>query len=210
MSHGFRWFIYLTVMILNFIAYYQDPSRYSLEPKCYFNTPCKWFNYVAGMITFTLDILTFIGLWYTIAPQMLYNFLPSFWYIPFIILGYAIITQITIDSDIYKNHEDILAQPPEYMWAQKWRIVLYTIIMVLDIIIFAQLYIDSGANDYTKKLKIFDVIVKGRFGSWAEGNYINFIFSWLGITCIIIDTFAIYNTVTFNSCIYGLPVSWNF
>jgi hypothetical protein len=210
MSHGFRWFLFISVLILNFIAYYQDPTRYTINPECYFNTPCKWFNYVAGMVTFTMDVLTFIGLWFTIAPMWLRSSLPQLWFVTFIILGYAIITQITIDSPTVENNKDILASPPERLWPIWWRIVLYGVILVINAIIFIQMYIDSGINNYTKNFKVFDFIVKGRFGGWSNGNYVQFLFSWLGVIGVSIDALALYNTVIYNSCIYDLPISWNF
>lgn len=210
MSHGFRWLLFFSVLILNFIAYYQDPTRYTIRPKCYFNTPCKWFNYTAGMMTFTMDIITFIGLWYTIAPSWLLNSLPQFWFIPFILLGYAIITQITIDSSTIEDHKEILASPPSGIWPKQWRIILYTIILLIDTIVFAQMYIDSGVNDYTKKFKIFDFVVKGRFGGWSNGNYVQFLFSWMAIIGVCIDILSLYFVATYNSCYYELPISWNF
>ena len=161
MSNGFCWFLFFSVMILNFVAYYQDPTRYTMKTQCYFNTPCKWFSYVAGMAAFTMDVLTFIGLWYTISPLWMRNNMPDYWYIPFIVLGYAIISQITIDSPVYQDNKDALSSPPKYLWPQKWRVVLYAIIMILDICIFTQMYIDSGINDYSKNFRIFDFLVRG-------------------------------------------------
>lgn len=210
MSDGFRWFLLLTVMNLNFIAYYQDPTRYTLANQCYFGTPCKWFDYVAGMNTFTLDVVAFIGLWYTISPLWLRNSLPEYWFIPFIILGYGIITQITIDSPVVENNKDILDAPPKYLWPQTWRIVLYTIIMIIDILVFTQMYLDFGVNDYRKNFKVFDLMIRSRFGGFIQGNYTQFIFAWVGLGGVIIDILALYYVLVFNSCTYNLPTSWNF
>jgi len=210
LSAKLRWTLFLAVLILNFIAYYQDPTRYTTEPACLLNTPCKWFDYVTGMMTFTFDILTFIGLWYTISPEWLRQWLPGYWYLPVIILGYAIITQITIDSPNVKEDKDILASPPSKLWPQKWRIILYSVILLIDIILFTQFYIDSGINNYKPKAKIFDMVVKTRFGGWNNGNYIQFLFSWLGVFGVFMDCVALYFVYTFNSCQYKLPISWNF
>lgn len=210
MSHGFRWFMFFSVMILNFIAYYQDPTRYTMKPQCYFRTPCKWFTYVAGLGAFTMDVLTFIGLWYTISPLWMRNNMPDYWYIPFIVLGYAIISQITIDSPVYQDNEDALNRPPQYLWPQRWRVVLYATIMIFDICIFTQMYIDSGINDYSKNFRVFDFLVRGRFGGWSKGNYVQFLFSWMALCGVIIDIMALRYTYMFNACDYGLPISWNF
>lgn len=210
LSIKLRWFLFILVALLNFIAYYQDPTRFTTEPSCIFNTPCKWFDYTTGMMTFTIDVLTFIGLWYTISSTWLYNWLPSYWYVPFIILGYAIITQITIDTPNIKDDKEILASPPAELWPQKWRIILYSTILILDIIIFTQFYIDSGINISKYNMRIYDVMVKNRFGGWNKGNYIQFLYSWLGICGVMMDAIALYFVVTFNSCQYKLPISWNY
>lgn len=210
MSHGFRWFLLFSVMFLNFVAYYQDPTRYTMANECYLGTPCRWFDYVAGMVTFTLDVVAFIGLWYTIAPNWLKNSLPEFWYLPFIVLGYGVITQITIDSPVVENNEDLLSSPPKYLWPQTWRIVLYTTIMLIDIIVFSQIYLDMGVHDYRKNFKVFDLLIRGRFGGFVEGNYIQFLFAWVGLGGVLVDILALYFVVTFNACTYNLPVSWNF
>lgn len=209
MSRGFRWFLFILVFILNFIAYYQDPSRYTVESECY-NMPCKWFNYVAGLGTFTMDVFTFIGLWYTIGPSSL-NWLPDYWYVPFIIIGYAIITQITIDSPTVQGQSEILSSPPKYLWPQKWRIILYSTILLLDIIIFSQLYIDSSLHNYNvPHIRVFDMVIGNQFGGWKTGNKFQFLYSWVGIIGILIDIFALYFIYTFNACVYKLPISWNF
>lgn len=210
MSNKLRWVLFIVVAILNFIAYYQDPTRYTTEPKCLLNTPCKWFNYIAGMLTFTVDVVTFLSLWYTISPDSFRTLLPDYWYIPIIVIGYAIITQITIDTPNVKENKDILASPPPSLWPHKWRIILYSTILILDIIIFTQLYIDSGINIYKPKTRIFDVVIKGRFGGWNKGNYMQFVFAWLGIGGVMADCIALYYVYTFNSCQYNLPISWNY
>ena len=45
-----------------------------------------------------MDCLTFICLWLTIPFTIA---LPEYWFIPFIIIGYTIITQITVSSKTY-------------------------------------------------------------------------------------------------------------
>ena len=96
------------------------------------------------------------------------------------------------------------------MWPHKWRIVLYSIIMLLDIVMFSQMYVDSGINDYTKNFKVFDFVVRGRFGGWGKGNYVQFMFSWMALCGVLIDIISLYYTVIFDTCKYKLPRSWSF
>ena len=209
MSVNFRWIIFLVVCVLNFIAFYQDPSRYTTESTCY-KMSCKWFNFVAGLGTFTMDVLTFIGLWYTIGPSGL-KWLPDYWYLPFIIFGYAIITQITIDSETVKASDDTLSPPPKNLWSKKWRVALYAAILLLDIVMFTQIYIDSSLNNYNlSRVRVFDVVIGNQFGGWKTGNKFQFIFAWLGIVGVLLDFAALYVTYTSDACTYKLPVSWNF
>lgn len=210
MSDKIRWVLFFSVTILNFVAYYQDPTRYTVEKKCLFNTPCKWFDFVAGLGTFTLDTLTFIGLWYTIGSLTLRQWLPDYWYLPFIILGYAIITQITIDSGVVSHDKEVLASPPAYLWSHNWRIGLYTLILIVDVIIFIQLYIDSGINNYSSTFRVVDMVFTGRFGGWTQGNKVQFMFAWLGILGVLADMLALYFIYIYNACQYNLPISWNY
>lgn len=210
MSKKLRWILFLSVMFMNFIAYYQDPTRYTTEPQCLLGTPCKWFDYVAGMATFTFDTITFISLWYTIGSPTLQKWLPEYWFLPFIIIGYAVITQITIDSPTITNNDELLAAPPKYMWQHSWRITLYTIILLCDVIIFTQLYIDSGYNNYSQNLRVFDYVIGGRFGGWGGGNKVQFIFAWLGFCGVMMDLIALYFVYTYSACQYNLPKSWDY
>lgn len=210
LSPSLRWLIFCTVLILNFIAYYQDPGRYTLERKCYLSTPCKWSSYVLGMGTFTLDILTFVGLWYTIKPSFL-NFLPDYWFLPLIVLGYAIITQITVDSPVVSNTDNGFDAPPENLWPIRRRIMLYTAILILDAIMFIIMYVDAGLSDYKlPSTTVFDSLIKNKFGGWKGGNEIQFLFAWLGIGGVVADSVALYFIYTYNACDYNMPVSWNF
>lgn len=205
-----RWILFFMVFVLNFIAFYQDPPRFTSNQKCYFNSSCRWFSYLAGLTTFSLDIITFMGLWFTIGPKI--DWLPTYWFAPLIVIGYAIITQITIDTPNYSDaDEEAPKTPPMSLWPQKWRIILYTTILLLDAIIFIQFYIDNGIHKYSLgKYSVSDYIFKSRFGGYAPKNEVQFIFSWLGILGVFIDILALYFVVTFQGCQYGLPNTWNF
>ena len=72
------------------------------------------------------------------------------------------------------------------------------------------MYIDFGANDYSKSFKVFDYLIKNRFGGFIQGNYIQFLFAWVGLGGVVVDILALYFTATFNSCKYNLPISWNY
>ena len=199
-----RWFFMLTVLILNFIAYFQDPIRMSTK-KCLLGTQCKWFSYFAGMGTFTMDVLTFLGLWLTIPFTKKF---PEYWYFPLIILGYAIITQVTVDSKIYKENENF-NPPPAGLWPKKYRIILYIAILIIDVIVFSQFYFASGIQDFSKNTILHRIFLQ-RFGGYYTGNELPFIIAWFGIIGVVFDSIALYLVRSFEACKYGLPNSWNF
>lgn len=210
LNNVFRWLLFLTVMTLNFIAFFQDPIRMS-DSKC-FGLSCRWFSFLAGMGTFFLDILTFIGLWLTIPFT---GALPDLWFIPLIFIGFAIIVQGTIDSKIYFRYDaqgnETFNPPPNYLWSKRRRIILYTAILIIDMIIFIQFYIQSGiTSSSTNTVQTgLHYLILDRFGSYDK-NKIAFIVSWLGIGGFIADNIALSYVKNYEACAYDHPVSWNY
>lgn len=198
-----RWLLLTIIIILNFIAYYQDPLRYSMTPSVLI-IPNKWFAFLSGITTWSLDFLTFLGLEFTIPFA---TFLPSFWYLPFLCLGYGIITQITLDSRTYTAGES-LDPPPKELLPKSDRIILYGTILVLDIIIFLQLYFASGIADITKNT-VLEKIFLQRFGGLKQGG-LQFLVAWMGLIGVIIDIFSFRTTYLYEACKYNLPKSWDF
>ena len=203
-----RWLLFLTVMLLNFTAYYQDPIRMA-ESYC-FGIPCKWFSFTTGMGTFFLDLLTFISLWLTIPFT---DKLPNFWFVPLIIIGFAVIVQATIDEKTYtrydSNGNETLSPPPTYLWSKNKRIILYTAILIIDVIIFLQFYLDSGLINKNEVKTGFHYLITNRFGGYDK-NKIAFLASWLGIGGFIADNIALSFVKGYEACKYNHPVSWNF
>ena len=205
-NDGFRWILFAIVLVLNFVAFTQDPIRLS-QASC-FTFPCKWFSYVAGMGTFTMDCLTLIGLWLTIPFTTMF---PEYWFVPLIFIGYAIITQITIDSDTYKleGKNANLNPPPNYLWSRDKRKTIYMIILILDIIIFLQFYLASGAKKLTGNIRVIDYVFLNRFGGYT-GNEISFIMAWIGVCGVLLDVIAYNLSSSYYPCKYSQPDSWNF
>jgi hypothetical protein len=198
-----RWSLFITVLILNFIGYIQDPIRLSAS-KCYF-TSCRNFNFIAQIGTFTLDVLTFLSLYLPIKDK--FN-LPDFWYLPIIILGYAIIAQITIDSKIYEvDDADEFMPPPPSLWPKYRRVILFTAILIIDIIIFIQFFLDS--NDKFHGNKVIDFVLLNRFGTFTKDK-LSFYMGWLGILGVIADYISLTFNKNYEACLYNHSNSWNF
>lgn len=203
-----RWGLFITVLILNFVAYFQDPMRMS-NSICYF-IECRNFAFVISIITFTLDILTFLGLY---LPIKEYSNLPDYWYIPLIVLGYAIIAQITIDTKIHiETDKSQFEPPPNNLWPKHRRIILYTAILIINILIFIQFFLDSNdkyqGNKYQGN-KVIDFVLLNRFGTFTK-NKLSFLMGWFGVLGVLFDYIALRYQQTYEACMYNQSNTWNF
>jgi hypothetical protein len=203
-STGLKWVVALSFFFLNFVSYYQNPPLYSDSKNCFANLPCRWFQFIAGVMNLTLNLLGIIGLWYC-APFTKY--LPDYWYIPLAILSYAVLIQITLS--VKTAYDDgSFNPPPTYLWDKKSRVWLNVIITILDIIFFHQMYLDGGKL-LIENPRVMDDLILGRFGGWNESKF-EFVLGWWGIFGLIIDLIAVYYTYYFRSCDYNLPSSWDY
>ena len=201
------WILWTVVLILNFMAYVQDPIRFS-EGKC-LGFPCKWTAYFLGINVFLLDILTFLSLWLTIPFT---TNLPDFWFIPLIAVGIGYISQVTVNSKTY-NDKDNFEPPPKYLWPKSYRVGLYTAILIINILIFMYFFLTSF-NMTSTMIKnggatAFERFVVNRFGGYSK-NRVDYIMGWIGIIGSIFDGIALYYCSSFRACDDGLPKSWDF
>ena len=203
-SEPLRWILWVCVLVLNFLSYHQNLIRFSGE-KSMFGISNYWYMYVSSIGTFSLDLLTLLGLWLTI--PFTYH-LPKYWFISIAIIGFGILTHIHNTSKIIKKEDEIFNSPPAYILPRKYRIYIYILILILDVIIFLQFYISSGINDYTKT-RIIDILFFERFGSITK-NKVNFIMSWLGIIGLFFDWLVIKLQLNYNACEYNQPNTLNF
>ena len=204
LTPAFRWIILLVRFIISLLLYLNEPHRFSYVTAI-FGISYKWYLYILAMFSAVASFLTFIGMWLTIPFT---TSLSEYWYIPVFIIYIALITQITISSDQVED-DGSLNPPPLYMLPLKYRMVLACLAFVLDIVIFAQIFIYFGIADYTKRTILSRYILE-RFGGWYPGNKLDFLFDWLGVCELIYRSYIIYLQYTFTACAYGLPQSWNF
>ncbi len=204
MSITFRWIILLLIFILQIYSYAQNPKLFTNAKKC-FNSNCRTVTFLIGVISTTLTLLALITLWYVLPFS---DILPDYWYIPIIILTYAIIIQITISTKV-EVEDGSFNPPPEYLINKKNRVILYVISTVVSIIYFIQLYLDGGVNIIKNKNRYIDHFILGRFGGIDKNNF-NFFIQWFAIIKIFISILTIKSSVDFYACDYGLPVSWDY
>lgn len=204
MSITFRWIILFTLLFLNIFSFVQNPKLHSNSKKC-MKMNCRINTFIIGFISITISLISLIALWY-IAPFS--NELIDYWYIPIILLIYALIIQITIS--IKPVIEDgNLNPPPDYLLPKKYRVILYVLLLSVSLIYSLQLYLDGGVNLISNGTKYMDHFVLGRFGGITKNKYMFFV-EWITIVRIIFGILNIRNISDFYACDYELPSSWDY
>ena len=150
-------------------------------------------------------LFTFLSLWYTISFT---DKFPYLWFIPFFILIYAILLQITVNTTPVSKDET-LNSPPDNFLPRKYRYLIYIFIVICDIIIFIQAFLYSGITTQFKTTVLHQFFLN-RFGGFSAKNLFNFLTGWFGLIGLGLDFYMVYNQVNFKACQYGLPESWNF
>lgn len=201
----FRWILFGLLIILTVTSYIQEPIRFSGKI-VFTGITYKMYYFVLICITLFIYIFNFLGLEFTIPFSD--NF-PVFWYIPIILVLYAIILDITINSKIATKTKGNLEPPPKYLLPKKYRLIIFYFIILFDIIAFIQTFIYSGIN-VEFKTTILHQFFLNRFGGYKPGNILMFIASWLGIIGLGLDFYMLKNQISFTACKYNLPDSWNF
>ena len=193
----FRWISFITLTILTIIGYVHEPIRFSDKPDL-LGVNFKNQYFVIQILNMSIAAIAFLGLWYTIPFTTSF---PYLWYIPIIVIGYAYITQLTIDSPVVVDDGKSFSPPPNYLWPKTYR-------ALFDIICFIQGFIYSGVSPQFKTTILHQFILN-RFGGVDAGNLTSFTYSWLGIAAVCLDIYILYNQTTFKACTYNLPSSWN-
>ena len=199
----FRWLLLFLGVILTLIQYLNSPQRFSYKI-AYFGIPFKWYMYILCMFNLFTSSMTTIGQWSTIPFT---DKLPDYWYIYIFILCFAIITQITVDSEQYLDNGSF-SPPPTYMLPQKYRVIISYCSLVVDTLLMLQVYIYFGITDVSKKTLLSTYVLE-RFGGWITGNKLDFLFDWSGIIDVLIKLYILVLQRDFYACEYGLPSSWN-
>lgn len=215
LAPSFRWLCYIMVIILTIIGYIQEPVRFS-EQISFLGIPYKYHYYIMICITIAIYVVTFLGLWYTIRWDS--SAFSTYWYIPIVILAYAIVTQFFVYTSTISdnsttnnivNSKHSLQPPPSYIFPGSTRVWIYYSILILDILIFISALLYAGTST-TFQSTILHKFVLNRFGGLTPDNAMNFIIGWLGLGGLFIDLYIIYMHTTFSACKYGLPPSWDF
>lgn len=204
-SPGLRWSVYILALISVIYSYIIEPIRFSGVTGS-FGLSYKYESFVAICLTLFFYLFIFIGLWLTIPFT---DKLQDLWYIPIIVLIFAVITHISLTTETVTDDGKTLMPPPTYFESKSMRKLLYYIILVLDVVNFLQGLIYAGVTTQFKTTVLHQFFLN-RFGGMTPNNLLNFATEWLGVIGIIIDIYWIYGVETFNPYKYALPGSWDF
>ena len=198
-----RWLLLLLGLFITILQYLNSPQRFSFR-LAEFNITFKWYMYILCMFNLFTSSLKTIGQWSTIPFT---DVLPDYWYVYLFILLFAIITQITVDEKQIADDGN-LNPPPQYMFPQKYRVIIAYISVIIDTLLMVQIYIYNGVVDVSKKTLLSQYVLE-RFGGWIDGNKLDFIFEWSGMIDVFIKIYILLLQTNFYACDYGLPPSWN-
>ena len=198
-----RWTTYFLTLILSLLQYLNQPQRFSYTLS-FLGISYKWTLYLISIYGGFTSILLFISIWMQIPFKTI---LPDYWYLYLFVLNLAIITQITLDSEQFAD-DGSFKPPPSYMMPQQYRVILSYATIIMDFLTLVQLYIYFGVYDITKKTAFSKYILE-RFGGWRPGRKLDFIFDWLALVSVLINTYLLLLQTNFQACEYGLPLSWN-
>lgn len=216
--------LFSIVFISNFIAYYHDPTRYTTKPLCSGGlVNCNTFSVITGIATFVMDVMLFKSL----LDKFSNNYLLTL--IPLVLLGllYIIHYWLTEEPENDSKNNNKKSKLPDLLSWNK-RIMLYSFIMFLDIIIWFQGFselstgIGNSYNNITRplfnepikksglinkntsfinKIMGWDAKQEPRFGT----NMFNRIMGWGGILgFLFFDLIAVAGQLSYEPKNYGL------
>jgi hypothetical protein len=202
-SDGFRIILLFILVILTLYAYYIEPLKHSGKIS-YLNLDLKTKILITNLISTTTYCVSIVGLVYTLDITKNISFI---WILILCILIFGLVLHFNDTSPIIDKDNEQFKSPPKNIISIKYRLIIYYILIVLDILKFYQDYLYYGKNK-AYKTTILHQYILNRFGGYGSG--IDFWLGWLGIFGILIDYYNIYLQTNFLACKYDLPNTWNY
>ena len=169
------------VFLLNFLAYYHDPSRFTSEKECIGGMfPCQAFTLAAGIGTFVMDLF----LYYTLMNMSLRTsfdedcngkWRKTLILLPPTLLGLYFIIQTYASQRTHNNTTCQDNEHPKGLWPYELRVALYTLIMLVNCIIWFQSFVyvpDKGGFTKVQITQLSDD--QYRFGPDASDKVIGY------------------------------------
>ena len=195
-----RYIILGVLIYLNFLHFFNTPLTYSDANKC-LGIQCRIFTLFINLLSFTFLSAMIISM--CILNKRI--FMPTYWFVPLIILGYLVIFLDWRNKEIVRPRKGKITPPPiEYI--PKYRRVAITIgILALHLYLFIMNF--AAHRIPIESDKFMDVVIYRAFGSLKERQGA-FMAGWLSILGLATAVINIYFTERFYPNIYDLPNSW--
>jgi hypothetical protein len=195
------WILAILLLVVHFISFYQDATRYTDSKKC-LGMKCNIFSLITGLGSLVVNfyviykVLTRHNLSLGVKLLIL---IPPFLLLSFIIYNSYKSVQL-IDISKYSN---IKLERPVLLQRYEIRVAVYYFLMIIGSIMFFQNYIDKlpENNLFGSQLE--------RFGGWNNSKLF-FIISWIaGVGGAIIDMLSLNTIISYEPQKYNLPDSYN-
>jgi hypothetical protein len=194
-------FIILSVVIyLSFLHYLYDPLKHSNEPAC-IGLPCRNYSLIMNLLSFTFLSAMIICMGILDKSQ----FLPTYWFIVIILMGYLVLFIDWKNSKIVKPRKGRITPPPIGYIPKDRRIVVVSSLLVVYLLLFCLNYMAHKVP--VQSDKISEMIFWNVFGSFKERRGA-FMAGWLSIFGIVTAVINIIFTDDFHPGKYNLPNSW--
>ena len=185
---------------LNFLHYFNTPLTYSDAIEC-MGIQCRPFSLVNNLLMFTFLASMMVSM--GILNKSL--FIPTYWFIPIIILGYVLIYMDWKNKKIVRPRPGRLTPPPEGFIPKVRRTILIMSILLIHMLLFVGNY--SADRIPVNSEVLSEVVFWNSFGSFKErpGAFMTGWMSFLGIFWTMVN---IYFTEVFFPQKFNLPNSW--
>ena len=194
-------YILLGLLIgLNFLYYFNSPLTYSDAIQC-LGIQCRPFSLINNLMMFTFLAAMMVSM--GILNKSL--FIPTYWFIPIIILGYALIFLDWRNKRIVVPRPGRITPPPDGYIPKISRVLLIMGILLVHMILFMGNYSSHRVKVNSDVLS--DVAFWSAFGSFKERPGA-FLTGWLSIVGILWAMINVYFTEVFHPQKFNLPNSW--
>ncbi len=192
------------VIVLNLYSYYQNPARLSNETVCGFPgipITCRLFNAVTASFALAFDCLTLFFL--------LQNFTSGDLKFNLILPGTIFAIGQLFIWMIYHSEASVSDQNfqflPVPLSCKPFRIFIYAMIMILDILAFWQGFMEGNVE---MPLHNWKGMLDSRFGGWkgSKMDKLNYVFGFgSAVVAMFLDFFALDSTIQYTPKDFNLP-----
>lgn len=213
MNLNIIWCFIFLVIVFNLILNLVDPLKYSESINC-LKLPCRNFELGNQILSFLFDICAIIVL-----SNMIGFKSTSAIFVILLFLVFVVYMSWYTSKPVVKDKT--MNPPPELFLRKNIRIVLQSMVLLFDLIIFALLFmvrtgIDSKYKNDWKYLDILDNdkgygfwnLINTRFGGNVGGNKFNFYCGWALLLGIGQNIYNLVTEIKFIPANYNLPNSW--